>query len=131
MGLDMFLDGVNYIHPKFDENRNLIEKRKIVKTLELDWRNAKQIHKWFVNNVQYGEDDCHSYQVTENDLKDLLKVCEEVFNSNNTVKARNLLPSSYPYDKYYFEEIEYTIKELKRILKYADIYDWFEYKSSW
>ena len=132
MGLDMFLDGVNYIQPKFDKDRNLIEKRKIIKTLESDWRNAYQIHDWFVRNVQWGEDDCHSYEVSKEQLIELLNTCEKVLNSNNNDKAKKLLPNiNDRYDNYYFEEIEYTIKELKRILKYSDIYDWFEYRSSW
>lgn len=33
------------------------------------WRKANHIHKWFVDNVQYGVDDCGTYEVTEADLK--------------------------------------------------------------
>lgn len=132
MGLDMFLDGVNYIPAKFDENRNIIEKRKIIKTLEIDWRNAHQIHNWFVRNIQWGEDDCNSYELTEEQLIELLDTCEKVLNSNNNDKAKNLLPNiNDRYDNYYFEQIKDTIKKIKRVLKYSNIYDWFEYRSSW
>lgn len=29
------------------------------------WRKANQIHRWFVNIVQGGEDDCNPYEVTK------------------------------------------------------------------
>ena len=42
------------------------------------WRKANQIHNWFVNNVQDGEDDCGTYEVTEEQFVDLLDICEKV-----------------------------------------------------
>lgn len=42
------------------------------------WRKANQIHNWFVNNVQDGEDDCGTYEVTKDQFVDLLDICEEV-----------------------------------------------------
>ena len=33
------------------------------------WRKANQIHNWFVQNVQYGEDDCRKYEVDTKALK--------------------------------------------------------------
>lgn len=36
------------------------------------WRKANQIHKWFVENVQEGEDDCKEYYVSREKLKELL-----------------------------------------------------------
>lgn len=42
------------------------------------WRKANQIHKWFVDNVQDGEDDCGDYEVSEEQLRDLLAVCVTV-----------------------------------------------------
>lgn len=39
------------------------------------WRKANQIHNWFVDNVQYGNDDCGSYEVKETHLRDLLEIC--------------------------------------------------------
>lgn len=138
MGLDMFLDGVKYTPYRLDENNNIIEGRKITKTLEMDWRKANQIHKWFVDNIQWGEDNCHSYQFEIGELYKLLDICKEVLNSNSTEKAKELLPThpgpffgTYEYDKYYYQQIEETINGLERILKTPDKYDWFEYSSSW
>ena len=42
------------------------------------WRKANQIHKWFVDNIQGGEDDCGCYNVSKNQLKELLGICEEI-----------------------------------------------------
>lgn len=42
------------------------------------WRKANQIHKWFVDNVQNGEDDCGVYPVTFDQLTALLSLCQLV-----------------------------------------------------
>ena len=42
------------------------------------WRKANAIHKWFVDNVQNGEDNCKSYYVSQEDLEKLLNLCKEV-----------------------------------------------------
>lgn len=43
------------------------------------WRKANQIHNWFVDNIQDGVDDCDYHrEVTEEDLKELLALCEKI-----------------------------------------------------
>lgn len=42
------------------------------------WRKANQIHKWFVDNVQGGNDDCREYWVSTDKLKELLNICKEI-----------------------------------------------------
>jgi hypothetical protein len=42
------------------------------------WRKANAIHKWFVENVQGGEDDCGRYEVEQGVLKELREVAQEV-----------------------------------------------------
>lgn len=43
------------------------------------WRKANQIHNWFVENVQDGEDDCDYHnEVTKEDLEALLAICETI-----------------------------------------------------
>lgn len=42
------------------------------------WRKANWIHKWFVDNVQGGKDDCERYIVGEADLEKLETVCKEI-----------------------------------------------------
>src|SRR5579862_181220 len=55
--------------------------RNLVKSLEeqvMYWRKANHIHKWFVDNVQDGKDDCNGYDVSQDQLAELLQVCEKV-----------------------------------------------------
>ena len=40
------------------------------------WRKANHIHKWFVDNVQDGEDDCGNYEVSQEQLEELLDICK-------------------------------------------------------
>jgi hypothetical protein len=42
------------------------------------WRKASAIHKWFVDNVQNGEDDCCYHEVTKEQLENLLRICKTV-----------------------------------------------------
>lgn len=42
------------------------------------WRKANAIHKWFVDNVQDGKDDCGYYPVDIENLKELMSVVEQV-----------------------------------------------------
>ena len=42
------------------------------------WRKANHIHRWFVENVQNGVDDCGVYEVTKNMLERLLAECKKV-----------------------------------------------------
>lgn len=42
------------------------------------WRKANAIHKWFVENVQDGVDDCDYYEVTKEQLEELREICIRV-----------------------------------------------------
>lgn len=42
------------------------------------WRKANAIHKWFVDNVQDGVDDCDYYEVSKEQLEELLETCIKV-----------------------------------------------------
>ena len=101
------------------------------------WRKANAIHKWFVDNVQDGKDDCSEYYVSTDQLKDLFSVCEQVIADKS--KAEELLPSasgyffgSTDYDEYYFQDVQFTIDKLKNIVDNAN-YELcsFFYQSSW
>ena len=76
MGLDMYLKGKVFL------DYNSPEREDIAKMLEIDeydvsavtvelgyWRKANHIHKWFVDNVQNGVDNCGEYLVSKQDLK--------------------------------------------------------------
>ena len=100
------------------------------------WRKANQIHKWFVDHVQDGNDDCEEYRVTRDQLQLLLDNCKLVL--MNKEEAKTLLPrqegfffGSYEYDEFYWYDIQDTIDQLEKILnEYPEEWD-FQYQSSW
>lgn len=51
------------------------------------WRKANQIHRWFVENVQFGTDDCRSYYVHPEKLSELLGLCEKVIEASKLVSG--------------------------------------------
>lgn len=100
MGLDMYLERIhrnadeyrNVNLDDFDVNSKLYKKfapylhqrgSEVYSWTSLFeevgyWRKANAIHKWFVENVQGGEDDCGQYEVSKEQLEELLDVCKEV-----------------------------------------------------
>ena len=53
------------------------------------WRKANAIHKWFVDHVQDGEDDCEYHkEVTKEDLETLLETCKEVLDNSVLVQGK-------------------------------------------
>lgn len=55
--------------------------------IAIQWRKANAVHKWFVDNVQYGKDDCGLYEVDVNDLARLHDTCKKVLESTELVDA--------------------------------------------
>ena len=99
------------------------------------WRKSNQIHKWFVDNVQGGEDNCGEYYVSQDKLKELRETCRQaVF-----AKDPSLLPpqagfffGSYDIDEWYWKDIKNTMKKLDRIFALPDFDKLsFYYNSSW
>lgn len=53
------------------------------------WRKANAVHKWFVDHVQGGVDDCaYHNEVTKKDLEDLRDACEKVLRSAVLVNGK-------------------------------------------
>lgn len=144
MGLDSFLYKRIYVGntlTKDNNNKSITLGDQEYPTENLEyllyevgyWRKANQIHKWFVDNVQKGNDDCKEYYVSEEKIKELHDLCTEII--NDPQKAEELLPShsgfffgSYEYDEYYIKDIKHTIEILEPLLNSNDaIY----YSSSW
>lgn len=99
------------------------------------WRKSNQIHNWFVNNVQQGQDDCGEYYVTHEKLEALLETCKEVVANKNPQLLQpvgGFFFGSTDIDQYYWEDIKRTIKKLQKIKKHK-LYDKlsFYYSSSW
>jgi len=99
------------------------------------WRKANAIHKWFVDNVQGGIDECHQVYVSREQLEQLLGLVNDVI--ENPLLAEELLPTqsgfffgSTEYDQYYHADLKETKKILEKALKAPKDWD-FYYQSSW
>ena len=100
------------------------------------WRKQNQIHRWFVENVQNGIDNCGEYSVSKSDLETLRNICTEVLNDHS--KADELLPSASgfffgntDYDEWYYDGVESTIAIIDKILSESDGNQDIYYSSSW
>lgn len=102
------------------------------------WRKANHIHKWFVDNVQGGVDDCKEYEISVNQLRELVGLCKAVLNVPED--AENILPpqsgfffGSTAIDDYYYEDLRSTIDQLEKVLA-DDPDNWqyqYFYRASW
>ena len=152
MGLDMYLHKKNYMRqgdfykPEFvnevivktgGEVDKRIKPERITYVVEEVgyWRKANQIHRWFVENVQNGIDECQSSYVSRDKLEELLELCKLVKADNSL--AESLLPSTSgfffggtEYDEWYFNDIDNTIKIIEECLEDESADD-FEYNASW
>jgi hypothetical protein len=108
----------------------------------LCWRKANAIHKWFVDNVQDGDDDCGKYYVGIEQLQELRHACLAVIASPE--RAEELLPTqggmfygSTEFDEYYLEDLRMTAKVIEKLVQQQiQAKDMkhsmdFEYSSSW
>lgn len=150
MGLDMNLYAKIYVGAEY-------EHRKVTGTVEVFsgekkidcglnslvylvyntayWRKANHIHKWFVDNVQDGKDECQESYVPLEKLEELIQLCKKTLKNKN--KAVDLLPTSSgfffgstEYDEYYYDDIKKTVQMLEAALKtYPDAE--FTYNASW
>ena len=100
------------------------------------WRKANAIHKWFVDRVQDGEDNCSEYEVTLKQLEELLAVIDEVL--ENPDRAGELLPpqegfffGSRDMDQWYWDDLKQTQSKLQELFT-RDWKSWdFYYRASW
>lgn len=154
MGLDMFLYASKYTSPaewrpederkKFNDILKAIDGEKFVDTdlpsIVVDlkvgyWRKANQIHQWFVDNVQNGEDNCAEYYVDRDKLKELRELCELALKDKS--KAEELLPTqagfffgSTEIDEWYWQDVNLTVEIINKCLEMPDTWT-FKYQSSW
>jgi hypothetical protein len=158
MGLDMFLTArrrlrtwggdddvklINELNAKFgleptkeDDFSNPISVKEL--TFEAAyWRKANAIHKWFVDNVQDGVDECQETFVAREQLRKLIDTCKAVLMDPH--KAQELLPTESgfffggtEYDEWYYRDLEYTVERLEKVLA-TPVFEGceFYYQSSW
>jgi len=158
MGLDMYLNKKRYLS-EFDTNDREL-KAKIASDVGIDasiikevsaeaiyWRKANSIHKWFVDHVQNGTDDCGTYFVGVHTLRELYDdVCKVLRPRKKDVKeqlALKILPpqsgfffGSDQIDEYYWEDLKHTKNCLEKEFKFLETNNnnskWdYEYHSSW
>lgn len=149
----MYLSARKFMAPEYF---NTTDFEKVRKALDLDvkdmsyfpsitievsaayWRKANQIHKWFVDNVQDGKDDCGEYPVNHETLKKLQELCTQVIKDKEM--AKTALPTqdgfffgNTNYDEFYYGDIEDTINQIQNVLeKYKEEDNWsLSYHSSW
>ena len=153
MGLDMFLYAKRYMGWEFhaDTKTKASEVQKIFPELEPFgkdgnpvsyvvanvgcWRKANAIHRWFVENVQNGNDDCQTYFVPREHLVTLRQICRDVLADNS--KAEELLPTQSgfffggtAYGEDYLYTVENTADIIDICLELPNEWD-FEYQASW
>jgi hypothetical protein len=100
------------------------------------WRKANAIHKWFVDKVQGGVDDCSEFEVSLEQLEQLLAVIDTVLDNPNL--AGELLPPQAGFffggsevDDWYLAQLQTTQSELQELFT-QDWKSWdFYYRASW
>lgn len=140
MGLDMYLHRVTLVRTHQEEHQKPALKitgpawTKILNTNKVDeireevayWRKDNHIHRWFVENVQEGKDECQDGECTLDQLKELRNVCKQILRCKTKKKklelAKDLLPTqtgfffgSTEYDESYFEALDRTVNVIDSI----------------
>jgi hypothetical protein len=154
MGLDMYLEKRNYVkrwehipdalqfHVTVERGGapyTAIKPERVSYVIEqvAYWRKANQIHRWFVENVQHGEDNCEPYYCDHEKLRELLDKVNHVLAHRD--EAEHELPTergfffgSSEYDEWYFEDLEYTREMLTELLAAPDANEAdYYYRASW
>jgi hypothetical protein len=151
MGLDMYLykktwvSNEEWTKPEYrikltvERNGQEVDPKNVRYIVEEAgyWRKANAIHRWFVQNVQDGKDDCDEYTVSIDKLKQLKRDCELALTSK--VVAENVLPTqsgfffgSTDYDECYEEDLMHTIEIIDQVITDSKLhFATFYYTSSW
>jgi len=139
MGLDMYLSKKTYVQNwdfmkpedlhtvsvlKNNEPVPYIQPHRVSYIMEsvMRWRKSNQIHNWFVNNVQSGQDDCGEYHVSVDQLKELLKVCKTVLEHiEKSEKTKQIVEVGWSDGKPMMGEVEvYASPEIEELLPTTD-----------
>lgn len=107
------------------------------------WRKANAVHAWFVDHCQDGVDECQEAEVHPEQLAALLAACTTALYAYRDGDLRAAEEAMAPRSGFFFgstdidewwaEDMEYTIRELQRVIKAAiEIGNvTFFYQSSW
>ena len=86
------------------------------------WRKYDFLHRWFVNNVQGGEDDCRRYQVSHYELLSLYNECQRLVNQRNSQAAMasdlslDCGGDAGLYDDEYWDTLQGIVDDLKPLV---------------
>jgi len=146
MGLDMYLFRNIYIGAQYEHREvkgtvdieirgknvpiNLNELSEIV-LIGIQWRKAHVIHKWFVDNIQHGDDDCRSYYLEIDDLQQLYDLCCETIKNKAVSNEPGFVFGPNEYEDYDFEDVVWTKDQLKEIIDNHNNFYTYTYESSW
>lgn len=127
MGLDMYLEAQRYYWGR--EKKPALEgvpEGYAVKSVFVEvayWRKANAIHRWFVNNVQNGVDDCGKYQVENYQIIELRDLCKDVLAKKDPADALTRLPTmsgfffgSTGYNEGYWQDVADTVEVLDKAI---------------
>ena len=149
MGLDMYLTAKRYVSDYNDTDKVLstelmrhfpeLTESQTIQEVSVRvgyWRKANAIHRWFVNNVQDGRDNCGSYLVSRDTLTELRDICVRVRDWPGGLAAEQLPTASgfffgnTDYDEWYVRDVANTAKIIDECLLLPKPWE-FEYSSSW
>tara|TARA_R100001443_G_C3354788_1_gene177684 strand:+ start:343 stop:816 length:474 start_codon:yes stop_codon:yes gene_type:complete len=157
MGLDMYMTAKYYYGGQYIEGSDqehtleidgdFVENNKIdvnnitdISTQVAYWRKANHIHRWFVHNIQRGQDDKKEYIVPKESLEELAETCKaaiRAYNDNDHEKVNYLLPpgegfyfGSTEIDQWYLKDTKYTLEICNKLLETNDDADYY-YRSCW
>jgi len=92
------------------------------------WRKFNALHGWFVEHIQNGVDDCGSYEISKEQLFDLLEVLEEAYALKDASKlppTNGFFFGSYEVDEWYWDKVASARETISSLI---DDTDWEKYK---
>lgn len=123
---------------KNNKIRKDINRNKISYVIEevMYWRKANAIHRWFVDNIQEGDDNCQESYFEKDQLKILLETINKVLENNKL--AEELLPvqegfffGDTEYNEYYFQDLKDTKEMIEKELSIQNSNAEYYYRASW
>lgn len=105
------------------------------------WRKANAIHKWMVDNIQDGEDNCARYCISPEQLDELFNLCSDILSEKDKEKQVKLAEDTLPpqsgfffgsteIDEGYMDDLKRTIEIINKTKKLPEGC-WLYYSSSW
>lgn len=112
MGLDMYIhrrirgyrkdDGtLSHSFSDYKEDEYGCSNSETVETQAAYWRKSNQIHKWFVDHAQDGNDDCGEYDIGIDTIKELRDECMKVLKKMKGMVLRVPKKDVEEFEKYF------------------------------